>query len=708
MKRLTSLLMMASVAVIASHALSLQDFALSQSRPATIGEVRPAADARYYYQMDGPAINRVEYKSGRTTVILAEDVMPDTLAGWDGYQMSTDENVILLWARSEPIYRHSFKAEYFTYDRRQGRLTAVCPGRPVEIATMACSGRQVAYVSDGNIFVHSLDGGQDIQVTTDGLKNHVTNGVPDWVYQEEFGMLNSICWSADDSEFSFLRWDESQVPMYSMTLYQGDCHPHSDFALYPGSFDYKYPVAGEKNAEVTACTYHLASRKLTTAPVRAHYIAQLAYMGRDLMVTTLNREQNRMDIIRACDGVVLYHEDSGTWIEESSATGTCFYDDAMVVKSEQSGYMQLYLVDNKGLCTPLTTENENVTAFYGRDNNQHYYYQCTAGPLNRAVKCIDRKGNVTALTPAMGTYSAQFNADFTHYVQTFSDATTPPQYRLMTTAGRTVRNLELNKDYAATYTAAQVPRRQFFTVPSQGVTLNGYMIRPVDFDPGKKYPVIMSQYSGPGSQSVLNKWKLDWEEYFATQGFVVVCVDGRGTGGREREFKTIVYRNLGHFETLDQLAAAHEMAKMPWVDSKRIGIWGWSYGGYEVLMAMSHPKAMYAAGVAIAPVTSWRFYDTIYAERFMRTPQENPDGYERSAPLTHVEDLKGQLLMMFGSADDNVHIINEMQYLARMHGASMMPELMVYPNMNHSINGCDIRYPLYRRVLDFFNRHLKH
>ena len=198
------------------------------------------------------------------------------------------------------------------------------------------------------------------------------------------------------------------------------------------------------------------------------------------------------------------------------------------------------------------------------------------------------------------------------------------------------------------------------------------------------------------------------EEYFATQGFVVVCVDGRGTGGREREFKTIVYRNLGHFETLDQLAAAHEMAKMPWVDSKRIGIWGWSYGGYEVLMAMSHPKAMYAAGVAIAPVTSWRFYDTIYAERFMRTPQENPDGYERSAPLTHVEDLKGQLLMMFGSADDNVHIINEMQYLARMHGASMMPELMVYPNMNHSINGCDIRYPLYRRVLDFFNRHLKH
>ncbi|MBR1552248.1 MAG: DPP IV N-terminal domain-containing protein [Muribaculaceae bacterium] len=706
MKRFASLMMMA-IAVVTSHALSLQDFVLSQSRPATIGEVRPATDGRYYYQLDGPAINRVEYKSGRAKVVLSEDMMPDTIAGWDGYEMSRDENVILLWARSEPIYRHSFRAEYFTYDRRQGRLTAVCPGRLIEIATLSGSGRRVAYVSDGNIFLHSLDGGQDVQVTTDGLKNHVINGVPDWVYQEEFGMLNSICWSDDESEFSFLRWDESLVPMYSMTLYEGDCHPNSEYALYPGSFDYKYPVAGEKNSVVTAKTYHLADGTLTTAGVEADYIAQLAYMGHDLMVTTLNRAQNRMDIIRARDGAVLYHEESDTWIEESSATGTRFYDDCMVVKSEQSGHMQLYLVDDKANCKQLTAEAENVTSFYGRDTNHRYYYQCTAGPLNRAVKCVDLGGRVTALTPTRGTYSAQFNADFTHYVQTFSDATTPTQYRLMTTGGKTVRDLELNKDYAKTYTSAEVPRREFFGVQSQGVTLNGYMIKPLDFDPGKKYPVIMSQYSGPGSQSVLNKWKLDWEEYFATQGFVVVCVDGRGTGGREREFKTIVYRNLGHYETIDQLAAAREMAKQPWVDSKRIGIWGWSYGGYEVLMAMSHPAATYAAGVSIAPVTSWRFYDTIYAERFMRTPQENADGYERSAPLSHVDDLKGQLLMMFGSADDNVHIINEMQYLARLHGAGHMPELMVYPNMNHSINGCDIRYPLYRRVLDFFNRHLK-
>lgn len=699
-------LMVATLTAVAAQALALEDFVLSQSRPATIGEVCPAADARYYYQMENNVVSRVNYKNGHSQTVFDVASITDTIS-WDGYKMSNDESTILLWTNSEPIYRHSFRAQYFTYDINRHALKPVAAGQLIEIATLSPSGGQVAFVKDNNVYLHSVDDGATLQVTTDGEKNHIINGVPDWVYQEEFGMLNSICWSRDESEFSFLRWDESEVPMYSMTIYEGDCHPNSDYSLYPGTYDYKYPVAGEKNSIVTALTYRIVPGTLTTVAQGAEYYPQLGYMGNSLMVTTLNRNQNDMSIARTSDNKVLYHETSDAWIEESTATGTRYFDDFFVLMSQRSEHMQLYRVDGDGSPHQLTFDFENVTAFYGCDKKGNYYYQSTAGPLNRVVKYVDNNGNAVSLTPAQGTYAAQFNADCTYWVQSFSDATTPPQYRLMTTNGKRVRDLELNATYAATYTAREVPKREFFTLKSDGHTLNGYLIKPVDFDPNQNYPVIMSQYSGPGSQSVLNKWKLDWEEYFATQGYIIACVDGRGTGGRNKDFKTIVYQNLGYYETIDQLAAAKYMASLPYVDKNNIGIWGWSYGGYEVLMAMSHPKSHYKAGVAIAPVTSWRFYDSIYTERFMRTPQENEEGYRNSAPLNKVNDITGELLLMFGSADDNVHIINSMQYLARMHGAGRMPDLMVYPNMNHSINGCDIRYPLYQRVLNHFDRHLK-
>ncbi len=306
-----------------------------------------------------------------------------------------------------------------------------------------------------------------------------------------------------------------------------------------------------------------------------------------------------------------------------------------------------------------------------------------------------------------GNTSARFNSDYTYYTEVYSDATTPTQYRLCNAKGKRVRDLQLNEEYARRYVAGRIPSREFFTFDNEGYTLNGYIIKPLDFDPSKKYPVIMSQYSGPGSQQVLNKWKVDWETWFAMNGYVICCVDGRGTGGRGKEFESLTYLNLGKLETLDQIAAAHYMAGQSYVDASRIGIWGWSYGGYEVLLAMSHKNSILSSGVSIAPVTSWKFYDTIYAERFMRTPQENPKGYEESAPLNEVENLKGDLLIMFGSADDNVHIINSMQYISQLHAQGNQFEMMVYPNMNHSINGCGIRAALYQRVLNYFDRTLK-
>ena len=719
-----TMIMLAVMAVsMSASALTLQDYVLGGARPRGIGAVTPASDGKYYYQLadGGKTIARCAYKTGQQVATVLDSVTMHSVQvkRWDGYEMSHSESAIILWADTEPIYRHSFTARFFVYDCKGGQIKSVAGDEPVQIATLSPDGQRVAYVKQNNVYVQRLSDGNITQVTTDGRKNHVINAVPDWVYEEEFAMLNSFAWSSDSRTLSFIRWDESEVPMYSMTMYEGDCKPNEQYALYPGSYDYKYPVAGEKNAVVTVHSYDVATSRLSKMDVplaQDDYVPHIGYAGPAdaLMVMTLNRTQNDMHIYRVnpATGAArdIYHETSDSWIDSEMARNVAYYDNFLVIPNETSGYCQLYQYDLDGkLMRQLTTGQQPVTAYYGYDKkNRLFYYQCTDGPLNRVVRRVDAKGRVQDVAADKGTNSATFNSDYTYFIHTFSNVDTPTQYRLKQVGKKgSVRDLQLNEDYCAKYLVPEVPRRQFVTFDNDGYTLNGFIIKPVDFDPTKKYPVIMSQYSGPGSQQVRNNWKLDWEEYFATQGYVVACFDGRGTGARGKAFESLIYQNLGHYETIDQVAAARYMASQPWVDADRIGIWGWSFGGYEVLMAMSHPDSHYAAGVSIAPVTSWRFYDTIYAERFMRTPQENPDGYANSAPLDKVADLKGELLIMFGSADDNVHIINAMQYIAKLHGQKRQFDMMVYPNMNHSINGCGVREPLYQRVLNYFDRTLK-
>ena len=719
-----TMIMLAAMAVsMSASALTLQDYVLGCARPRGIGAVTPASDGKYYYQLadGGKTIARCAYKTGQQVATVLDSVTMHSVQvkRWDGYEMSHSESAIILWADTEPIYRHSFTARFFVYDCKGGQIKSVAGDEPVQIATLSPDGQRVAYVKQNNVYVQRLSDGNITQVTTDGRKNHVINAVPDWVYEEEFAMLNSFAWSSDSRTLSFIRWDESEVPMYSMTMYEGDCKPNEQYALYPGSYDYKYPVAGEKNAVVTVHSYDVATSRLSKMDVplaQDDYVPHIGYAGPAdaLMVMTLNRTQNDMHIYRVnpATGAArdIYHETSDSWIDSEMARNVAYYDNFLVIPNETSGYCQLYQYDLDGkLMRQLTTGQQPVTAYYGYDKkNRLFYYQCTDGPLNRVVRRVDAKGRVQDVAADKGTNSATFNSDYTYFIHTFSNVDTPTQYRLKQVGKKgSVRDLQLNEDYCAKYLVPEVPRRQFVTFDNDGYTLNGFIIKPVDFDPTKKYPVIMSQYSGPGSQQVRNNWKLDWEEYFATQGYVVACFDGRGTGARGKAFESLIYQNLGHYETIDQVAAARYMASQPWVDAERIGIWGWSFGGYEVLMAMSHPDSHYAAGVSIAPVTSWRFYDTIYAERFMRTPQENPDGYANSAPLDKVADLKGELLIMFGSADDNVHIINAMQYIAKLHGQKRQFDMMVYPNMNHSINGCGVREPLYQRVLNYFDRTLK-
>ena len=711
----------ATATTFGASALELSDFVLSY-RPYGIAATQKALNGEYYYQKstDGSKIFRIAYKNeaNETTIFNSEELKGCKITDWDGYEMSNDETKILLHTDTKMIYRYSYIADYYVYDVKSQRITKLTDEGGEEIATLSPDNQKVAFVKNNNVYIKNLADGSITTVTTDGEKNKIINGVPDWVYQEEFGILNSLKWSPSSNTLAFIRFDESQVPMYSMTMYEGDCHPNKDYSLYPGSYDYKYPVAGEKNSVVSVMAYDLATsrlQKMNLTITDNDYVPHIDYGTQDdrLMVSTLNRTQNDLHIYAVnpatTQATEVYAEQSTSWIDSKSANDVMYYDTFFVMPSEKSGYMHLYQYAYDGkLIKQLTSGNENVTEFYGYDKaRKQFFYQRTNGPLNRMVESVDAAGKVTALTDGDGTYSAKFNSNFKYYIRTFSSQRIPNQYAIYNVNGKKVRDLELNREFAEKYTAPTVPQREFITVESDGYKLNGYIIKPVDFDPNKKYPVIMQQYSGPGSQQVLNKWSLDWQEYFATQGFIIACVDGRGTGGREKAFQSVVYQKLGKYESIDQIAAAKYMASLPYVDAKHIGIWGWSYGGYEALMAMSTPGSDYAAGVAIAPVTSWKFYDTIYAERYMRTPQENPDGYRDGAPLENTDKLKGKLLIMWGSADDNVHVINSMQYISKLHGQGNQFDMMIYTNMNHSINGCSVRLPLYQRVLNFFKANLQ-
>ncbi len=707
-----------SSTMLATGALTLEDFTLGSRFPTNVGEVTPAADGKSYYVMsdDGSRIDRVDYFTGDIVATVMNSREMGLSEKWfDGYRVGDDGNKVLLWSDSEPIYRNSFKAHYYVLDLTDLKLHSLGDIKQ-EIATLSPDGSRVAYVVDCNVMVRDLGSDDVTTVTTDGAPTLVTNGVPDWVYQEEFGLLTSLRWSPDGNTLAYVRWNEAAVPMTWVTLYKGACDRHDEYALYPGRYDFKYPVAGEVNATVSLHAWNCATGESTVLDVPLDddgYIPQLEFApdGR-LMVSTLNRLQNRWFMyavdVSSGDCSRVYEQESATWLLTSLAGGPHYYDDCMVLTSDRDGYARLYCITGDGSSVvPLSPRGEEVTAFYGYDKRGgRFLYQRTDGPLNRVVASVNRRGRETLLSERGRWASAMFSADYSRYIERVSDATTPDVYTVRDGKGKLVRVVEDNLGYAMRY--VEVPHREFFEmVTERDDTLNAYIIKPVDFDASLRYPVIMSQYSGPGSQEVYNRWVVDWENYAAMNGYVVVCVDPRGTGGRGVAWRSVVYRNIGLLETEDQISAARFVARQPWADAGHIAIYGWSYGGFEALMAMSQgDDSPYCAGVSIAPVTSWRYYDTIYTERFMGLPEDNVEGYDRS-PLTLVDNLHGDLMLIFGSADDNVQIVNEMEYISCLNDNGRDFELMIYPNMNHSINGCDIRLTLYRRVMQFLDRKLK-
>ncbi len=696
----------------------------SQARPVRVAKPQyNAAGTKVLSLQGGKQIVEQDIRTGQPGEVVFDvaTARDCTLSKIEGFTVSPDGSKILVWAGSTPIYRHSYTAEYFVYDLHSKKLTPVAqPGEQLRAPLFSPDGRMIAYVkTDNNIYIYKLDYGTTVSVTTDGAVNSVINGVPDWVYEEEFATDCSMTWSPDNLMLCYIKYDESEVPLYSFPLYEGACEPRKQYALYPGQFTYKYPVAGQPNSRVSVHGYDIETRATKTVALNdanIEYIPRItfAYAADRLMVVTLNRAQNRMELYavnpRSTVAKSVLVEQEKAWLNPATYEEITFTADGFVMQSSRNGYSNYYQYTYSGQMTrAITNATYDATAYYGYDaKTQRHFFQATpTGPLNRVLCSVDAKGNIKHLTPDEGTASAWFTPNMDYYTVNYSNVTTPPTYTLYATSGdKQQRVVEANAEYAAKY--ANAPRKEFFQfTTADGVSLNGFMVKPLDFNASKKYPVIMYQYSGPGSQEVLNRWGVDWANYFAEQGFIIVTVDGRGTGGRGREFMDIVYRNLGKYETIDQCATASYLASLPYVDGSRIGLWGWSYGGYETLMCLTTGTFDWACGVAVAPVTSWRYYDTVYAERYMLTPGENEAGYNSSAPLTHAADLRAPLLMIHGTADDNVHLSNTIEFVSALEVSGGYCDMLLFPNMNHSIYGCNSRAVIYSRILSYFTDHLK-
>ncbi|MDE6802431.1 MAG: S9 family peptidase [Muribaculaceae bacterium] len=687
--------------------------------PAAPSSMTFMPDGQTYLMLssDGKQIKSYETATGKETGVILdlENTRETKLSSIEGFSLSDDGTILIVWRFSEKIYRRSMSAEYYTYNIYRNILRPLSTEHPRQMSPVVSpDSRMVAFVADNNIYIKKLDYNSEVSVTTDGEKNSVINGVPDWTYEEEFATTVSMAWSPENDFLCFLKYNETDVPMYDFMLYQGSCNPMDTYELYPGEYSYKYPVAGQRNSRVTLHSYEVDTRKTKQIEFKdatIEYIPRIAYAtATQLVVTTLNRPQNRMEVytVNPRSTVVksLIVEESRSWIDPIAYEGMDVSKAGIVLNSARSGYNHLYAYSLTGqLLGQLTSGDYDVTAYYGRDNLGNIYYQSTAqGPVNRIVTRKDRKGVETVIGDAAGTTSISFAPSMSYFTMAYSSIDTPPTYTLYNNKLKSIRTLEDNSSIAGRY--AGTPRREFMAFESDGYKLNAYMVKPADFNPSKKYPVIMWLYNGPGSQEVLNRWSIGWEQAAADQGFIVVCADGRGTGGRGNAFQSVVYKNLGHYETIDQINVARSVAQLPYVDASRIGVCGWSYGGYETLMCAQAQGSPFAAAVAIAPVTSWRYYDTVYTERYMDTPQANFDGYIESAPTAHVSRMNTRLLLMTGTADDNVHMSNTIEYVARLQSAGKLCDMLLFPNMNHSINGCSSRSLVYAKMIEYFKNNI--
>ena len=724
-------LFMAVSSTMSQDMLSIKDIAAGKFAAERLSAVTPLKDGESYAMIskDGKKVEKYSYKTGKRTGVLFDvnNTVGESVDGFDNYIMSPDETKMLIQTKTERIYRRSFTATYYIYNIADRRLERLSDGGPQQSPVWSPDGLKVAFVRENNIYlIKLLYGNSESQVTKDGKPGGVINGVPDWVYEEEFAFNSALTFNADGSMLCWIRFDESKVPMYQLQMYKGLAPEKSEYAEYPGLYSYKYPKAGADNSRVAVMSFDTQSRQTRTmqVPLDADgYIPRIkatADAGK-IIVYTMNRHQDKLCLYavnpRSTVAKLLIDESVPRYVKEEVLDGIQVTASHILLPSDRSGKMQLYLYSMTGqLQGQLTKGAGEVTEVYGYDERTGDVYYQAAGknPMNREVYVTGKNGKTECLTPAEGWNSAVFSTGYKYFINSWSDRNTPYEYTVCTNAGRKIVTLLDNKVLKGKLASYNLPEKEFFSFKtSEGVELNGVMVKPAGFDANRKYPVIMWQYSGPGSQQVVNSWNIGsmgqgalFDESLAQQGFILVCVDGRGTGGRGADFEKCTYMKLGDMESKDQVEAALYLASLPYVDKDNIGIWGWSYGGFNTLMSMSEGRGVFKAGVAVAPPTDWRYYDTVYTERYMRTPKENPSGYDIN-PIKRAGQLHGALLLCHGLADDNVHPQNTFEYAEALVQADKDFKMNVYTNRNHSIYGGNTRNHLFRQITQFFIDNLK-
>ncbi|MBN2806553.1 MAG: S9 family peptidase [Prolixibacteraceae bacterium] len=705
--------------------LSLEDFVTNSTfRPATIDGINSMNDGLHFTSLvDGKQIVQYHYKTGEQVAVLFDlNMLKDKpINSISAYTFSNDEQRILLESNKKSIYRHSYTANFHVWDQYTQTLYSVSDYGPQQVASLSPDGERIAFVRDNNIYIKTLRFGTELQVTADGEKNKIINGVPDWVYEEEFSFNKALEWSPDSKQLAYIKFDESEVTEFSFPLYKGEMPEKTDYQLYPGEYTYKYPKAGQANAKVSVHVYDVKTRTtLAMNTGSTDYIPKITWTptGNDLAIFRLNRFQNELDLLYANpytgDIRTIINEKNKRYIDEQFLAQFTYLDDGehFVVMSERDGWSHLYLYKNTGfMVKQITSGKFDVTDFYGYDHkNKLFYYQAAKkSPLQREVYAVSFDGKKESnLSAKAGTNKALFSNSFLYFLNYFSSHQQPLTVTVHDAKGKQLRVLEDNQALRDKLAEYQITSREFISFNnSEGFELNGYLIKPSNFDPNRKYPVVMTQYSGPNSQEVLDEWLFDWHSYLASQGYLIACFDPRGTAARGEDFRKASYLQLGKLEADDQVEAAKYLASLPYTDGNKIAIWGWSYGGFITALSLNKGGEVFRAGVAVAPVTNWRFYDTVYTERFMRTPQQNPDGYDDNSPINNVDQIKGRLLLIHGTADDNVHVQNTHEYAEALVQAGIPFDMQVYTNRNHSIYGGKTRLHLFRQIIHHFDTYLK-
>jgi len=719
-RRITALLLFFCMSVFGQQKLTLEEIWGGAFRAEGMEELQSLKNTNQYTVLNfdkasqSMQIDLYDYATLKKVSTLIDTKNHKNLPAIDSYTFNSKENIILLACESEQIFRHSFVADYYLYDISSKQLTKLFDFK-VQEPTFSPDGNQIAYAKDNNLFVYNLQAKTSKQITTDGKKNSIINGITDWVYEEEFAFVRAFDWNASSDKIAFIRFDETEVPEFSMDLYnQG---------LYPKQQVFKYPKAGEKNALVSLQIYDVkgnSTKQVNLGNYSDFYIPRIKWTNEAnvLSAQVINRHQNNLDLLFV-DGTsgtakVVLNEKDKAYVDVTDNL-TFLKDNSFIWTSEKDGFNHIYHYDKSGkLKNQITKGNWEVTNYYGLDEKSGtiFYQSVENGSINRDVYSVKLNGSgKKRLSTATGTNAAIFSPNFEYYINTFSSATTPASYSLNNAkTGKEVQSIKKNDALLSKLAKYDLPSKEFFELTTEkGNKLNAWIIKPKNFDASKKYPVLMFQYSGPGSQEVANSW-IDandlWYMMLSQQGYIVACVDGRGTGFKGADFKKVTYKDLGKLEVEDQIDAAKVIGKYNYVDNNRIGIWGWSFGGFMSSNCILKGNDVFKMAIAVAPVTNWRFYDSVYTERFLQTPAENASGYDENSPINHVSKLKGKYLLIHGSADDNVHVQNTMLMVEALVQANKQFDWAIYPDKNHGIYGGKTRLQLYTKMTNFIKDNL--